>query len=124
MADNEETGAVDRRNELASERNLLASRRNDLAAERTELAWWRTALASLVVGFGVGRIGPELATEGPEWPYAVVGVAFALFAVACFIRGRRSNPTAPGEDRPLFDVLLGVSALTLSLAIIALITFL
>lgn len=118
------TDLATERTDLATERNELAARRNDLAAERTELAWWRTALASLVVGFGVGRIGPELATEGPEWPYAIVGIAFALYAIACFIRGRRSNPLPPGQNRPLFDVLLGLGALVLSLAIIALIAFL
>lgn len=115
---------TNRTTELASERNRLAARRNALAAERTELAWWRTALASLVVGFGVGRIGPELATDSPEWPYAIVGIAFALYGIACFIRGRKSNPFPPGQSRPLFDTLLGLGALLLSLAIIALIAFL
>ena len=112
------------RTDLAAERNELAARRNALAAERTELAWWRTALASLVVGFGVGRIGPELAPGGPDWPYAIVGISFALYAVACFVRGRKANPFPPGQSRPLFDVLLGLGALALSLAIIALIAFL
>lgn len=98
------------------------SRRTRLAAERTELAWWRTALASLVAAFGIGRIGPELVQDGPEWPYAVVGIAFGCYGIACFIRGRQSNPRP--EGRPLFDILLGVAALILSLAVIALIALL
>lgn len=118
------TDLASERTDLATERNALAARRNDLAAERTELAWWRTALASLVVAFGIGRIGPELAPAGPEWPYAIVGVAFGLYAIACFIRGRRSNPLAVGRKRPTFDILLGLGALGLSLAVIALIVFL
>lgn len=124
MSGTDRESSAERRNRLAAERNALAARRNALAAERTELAWWRTALASLVVAFGVGRIGPEIAPEGPEWPYSVVGIAFGLYGVALFIRGRKSNPRAAGERRSTFDVLLGIGALALSLAIIALILFL
>lgn len=58
-----------------------ATRRTWLALERTQLAWWRTGLASLAVGIGVGRVVPELSNAESEWPYALVGIAFALYGV-------------------------------------------
>jgi Predicted membrane protein len=70
-----------------------AIRRTRLAAERTELAWWRTALTSIAVAVGVGRVVPELSGTTTEWPYVVVGIGWALYAVALFgygsIRSRR-----------------------------------
>lgn len=124
MSGSDKKNGADPSNRLAAERNALAARRNALAAERTELAWWRTALASLAVAFGVGRIGPEIAPEGPEWPYSLVGMAFGLYAVALFIRGRKSNPLAAGKRRSTYDILLGLGALILALSIMCLILFL
>lgn len=100
-----------------------AQRRTNLAAERTELAWSRTALTALAVAIGVGRFGPELSSNGAEWPYIAIGVGFSLYAIACFVRGRIANPTAPGEHRATIDIFLGLGAIALSLAVIALILF-
>jgi inner membrane protein YidH len=62
-------------------------RRTRLAAERTELAWWRTALTAIAVAVGVGRIVPELTDKPTEWPYAVVGIGFAVYSVCLFAYG-------------------------------------
>jgi len=64
-------------------------RRTSLAGERTVLAWWRTSLTAIAVGFGVGRLLPELAPTETNWPYAVLGVAFTLYGIALFIVGTR-----------------------------------
>jgi putative membrane protein len=70
-----------------------ATRRTRLASERTELAWWRTGLTALAVALGVGRVIPALDDELVEWPYVVLGVAYAVFGIAliCFgsLRARR-----------------------------------
>jgi uncharacterized membrane protein YidH (DUF202 family) len=58
-----------------------ATRRTSLANERTLLAWWRTGLAAFVVSLGAGRLVPVLTKEA-RWPYAIVGVGFALLGVA------------------------------------------
>ncbi len=58
-----------------------ATRRTRLANERTYLAWWRTGLTSFAVGIGAGRLVPEL-SEGANWPFEVLGVAFAAVGVA------------------------------------------
>jgi uncharacterized membrane protein YidH (DUF202 family) len=55
-------------------------RRTWLASERTYLTWLRTGFAALAVGLGVGKVVPAL-TGGAQWPYAVLGVAFALLGV-------------------------------------------
>jgi putative membrane protein len=57
-----------------------ATRRTRLANERTYLAWWRTGLTALAVSFGAGRLLPEL-SEGPNWPFEVVGIGFAVVGV-------------------------------------------
>lgn len=64
-----------------------ASRRTHLASERTELAWWRTGLTALAVAFGVGRIVPGLNGSDVHWPYAAVGVCFALYGIAVIVYG-------------------------------------
>jgi putative membrane protein len=77
-----------------------AVRRTRLAAERTELAWWRTALTSIAVAVGVGRIVPELSDKPTEWPYAVVGIAFAVYSVCLFAYGSmRSREVERAIDR-------------------------
>ena len=61
-----------------------ATRRTQLASERTQLAWWRTGLAALAVSIGVGRLVPALDHSTVEWPYTLLGVAFALYGIALF----------------------------------------
>ncbi|HYK07027.1 MAG TPA: DUF202 domain-containing protein [Gaiellaceae bacterium] len=58
-----------------------ATRRTRLANERTFLAWWRTGLTALAVGFGAGRLVPELA-GGSNWPFEVIGVGFTVAGVS------------------------------------------
>jgi putative membrane protein len=58
-----------------------ATRRTRLANERTYLAWWRTGLTALAVSFGAGRLLPEL-SAGPNWPFELVGIAFAVVGIA------------------------------------------
>lgn len=62
------------------------TRRTWLALERTELAWWRTGLTAIAVGIGVGRVVPDLGSS-PDWPFAVVGVGYALYGVALIVYG-------------------------------------
>lgn len=64
-----------------------ATRRTLLANERTELAWWRTGLTALAVALAVGRVVPELNHTSLRWPYAVVGVGFALWGVLALTYG-------------------------------------
>ena len=59
-----------------------ATRRTQLASERTQLAWWRTGLAALAVSIGVGRLVPALDHSTVEWPYTLLGVAFAFYGIA------------------------------------------
>jgi putative membrane protein len=63
-----------------------ATRRTHLANERTGMAWWRTGLTSIAVGLGVGKVVPDL-SHGVEWPYAVVGVGYALLGVLLILYG-------------------------------------
>ena len=64
-----------------------ASRRTRMAGERTLLAWWRTGLAALAVAVGVGRLVPELSSGGKNWPYVLLGLGFAAYALALFVFG-------------------------------------
>ena len=61
-----------------------------MAAERTWLAWWRTALAATAGALGVGRIAPEL-LDVPSWPYVLLGVGYAVLAIALLVVGARRN---------------------------------
>lgn len=63
-----------------------ATRRTRLANERTYLAWWRTGLTALAVSFGAGRLLPEL-SKGPNWPFELVGIAFALVGIVFMTYG-------------------------------------
>lgn len=72
-----------------------ASRRTFLASERTELAWWRTGLTALAVALAVGRVIPGLDRSSAQWPYAFVGVCFALYGIAVIAYG--SNRRAAVE---------------------------
>jgi putative membrane protein len=104
-------------------------RRTRLAAERTELAWWRTALTSIAVAVGVGRIVPELSDKPTEWPYAAVGIGFAVYSVCLFAYGSiRSREVERAVDRGeiiprsrMETRLLMAFGVLLSLATIALI---
>ena len=63
-----------------------------LAGERTELAWVRTGLTALAVAVGVGQIAPELGDTTDKWPYAVLGIGFAVYGILLItwgaLRGR------------------------------------
>jgi putative membrane protein len=63
-----------------------AIRRTRLANERTYLAWWRSGLTALAVSVGTGRIVPEL-TDGPQWPYTLLGIGYGLVGVAFIAYG-------------------------------------
>jgi putative membrane protein len=91
-----------------------ATRRTSLANERTLLAWWRTGLAAFVVSLGAGRLVPVLTKEA-RWPYAVIGVGFALLGVAFvlygFMRQRKVDEAlARGEFAPPDERLLALLA--------------
>ncbi len=68
-----------------------ATRRTRLARERTELAWWRTGLTAMAVAFAVGRVVPSLEGTATRWPYAAVGVCFALYGIAVIVYGTTRN---------------------------------
>jgi putative membrane protein len=69
-----------------------ATRRTHLASERTQLAWWRTGLAAIAVALAVGRVVPALDDSTVDWPYTLLGVAFAFYGIALIwygnLRGR------------------------------------
>ena len=105
-----------------------ATRRTRLANERTYLAWWRTGLTTLAVSVGAGRLVPALA-GGSEWPFELIGVAFAVVGVALiaygYVRHREVDAAlARGDYRSLSNraaiVLAGAGAL-LGLATIVLV---
>jgi putative membrane protein len=106
-----------------------ATRRTRLATERTYLAWWRTGLTCLAVGFGAGRLVPDL-SRGPTWPFEVIGVSFALVGVGFiaygYVRQKQVEEAlvraeyAPLNDRAALvfaslGVLLGLATLVLLL---------
>jgi putative membrane protein len=68
---------------------LDATRRTYLASERTQLAWWRTGLTAVAVALAVGRVVPELSDNSQQWPYTLVGIAFALYGTALIAYGTR-----------------------------------
>jgi putative membrane protein len=109
-------------------RTSLADRRTSLAGERTLLAWWRTGLTAIAVALGVGRLLPELATHSTRWPYAALGVGFALYGIGMFLLGSRrmgvfdreawASSDRSAEDRMLVafmgaGVILGIATLAL-----------
>ena len=61
--------------------------RTTLAGERTLLAWWRTGLAALAVAIAVGRVVPELSPSSHEWPYTLMGIAYAAYGIALIAYG-------------------------------------
>ena len=104
------------------------TRRTWLAAERTWLAWWRTALGASVAALAVGRLAPEL-TEGPKWPWVIVGSGYAILAVAMYLAGimrqrhvdeALAQGTFTRLDQRVADAMAGIGAL-LALATLLLI---
>jgi putative membrane protein len=101
-----------------------ADRRTSLAGERTLLAWWRTGLTAIAVALGVGRLLPELAPHATRWPYAVLGVGFALYGIAMFLFGTRrlgAFDRSAEEDRMLVafmgaGTVLGIGTLAVIVA--------
>lgn len=65
------------------------SRRTLLANERTYLAWWRTGLTALTVALASARVIPELSGASTQWPYTVLGVAFAVLGLFFIVYGER-----------------------------------
>jgi putative membrane protein len=63
-----------------------ATRRTRLANERTFLAWWRTSLGCEGLAVAVGRGLPEV-TDGPHWPYVVLGTILAVLGSALGLMG-------------------------------------
>jgi inner membrane protein YidH len=63
------------------------TRRTYLAAERTQLAWWRTGLTAIAVALAIGRVVPELSHNSLQWPYTMVGCAFAVYGIALIAYG-------------------------------------
>jgi putative membrane protein len=104
------------------------TRRTWLAAERTWLAWWRTGVAASALAIGIGRLLPET-THGARWPFRLLGIAYALLAVAILVVGaRRQRRTAGALRRGAYAQLssplvmwLTAIAVALSLAAIALV---
>ncbi len=89
-----------------------ATRRTYLAQERTLLAWWRSGLAAVAVALGVGRLVPALLEVDPL-PFAVLGAAFGLMAVAIFavaaVRDRAvRRALAEGRYEPIAPTLVWV----------------
>jgi uncharacterized membrane protein YidH (DUF202 family) len=79
--------------------------RTYLANERTELAWWRTGFTVLAVALAVGRVVPELADSQTQWPYAALGLAYAIYGIALIVYGSARSrqidaALARGEYQP------------------------
>ena len=84
-----------------------AMRRTRLALERTYLAWWRTGLTCFAVSFAAGRLVPDL-SRGANWPYELIGIAFAVVGVAStaygYVRNRDvGRALSAGEEVPSSD---------------------
>ena len=107
-----------------------ATRRTRLALERTYLAWWWTGLTCFAVSFAAGRLVPDL-SRGANWPYEVIGIAFAVVGVAStaygYVRNREvGRALSAGEDVPssdqaalvfaAFGVILGIFTAVLLVA--------
>jgi putative membrane protein len=107
------------------------ARRTSLANERTQLAWWRTGLTALAVALAVGRLVPEIGHGHTQWPYTLVGVAFAIYGIVLIaygsVRARSvDHATARGEYSPTpFTTLtaLGLAGMVLGLLIVLLVIF-
>jgi inner membrane protein YidH len=84
-----------------------ATRRTRLANERTYLAWIRTGITCLAAGLAVGRALPEL-TDGPAWPYALLGAGYVLAGMALVAYGLvRQRAVEEAVDRGDFARVSG-----------------
>ena len=91
-----------------------ATRRTRLANERTYLAWWRTGLTALAISFGAGRLLPEL-SHGPNWPFEVVGIAFAVVGIVFMTYGYvRHREVDAALDRGVYESLPDRAAFALA----------
>lgn len=90
------------------------TRRTRLAAERTWLAWWRTGIAATTASIAVGGLVPQL-VEGTGWPYILLGVGYAVLAVAMFAAGEfRRRAVDRALDEGGFSPLPGAWTVALS----------
>lgn len=71
---------------MADDSMMGPSRRTVLASERTWLAWFRTGIGVSAAAVAVGGVIPRL-VEGARWPFVVLGVGYALLAIAVFAFG-------------------------------------
>jgi putative membrane protein len=107
-----------------------ATRRTRLANERTFLAWWRTALACEGLAVAIGKVLPEV-NDGPDWPYLVLGTAFALLGSAVAAAGWWRHATvdrllhggeevlAPAWLPASLGVVLAVTGLLIAVLVVA-----
>jgi putative membrane protein len=108
-----------------------ATRRTRLANERTQLAWWRTGLTALAVAIAVGRVIPDLNSDNEQWPYTLVGAAFAVYGVALIAYGSsRARQVMDALSRGQFSgpsgaaiTVLTAAGAVLGIATLALILF-
>jgi putative membrane protein len=108
-----------------------ATRRTWLANERTWLAWLRTGLAALAVALGVGKVVPDVGNSSPRWPYAVVGVGYALLGIALVGYGARrrrevdeavrAGGFASPDDRTMLLFALAAAALGIGTVVLVII---
>jgi putative membrane protein len=102
-----------------------ATRRTYLANERTYLAWWRTGVTALAASVAVGRVVPSL-THQTRWPYAILGVGFALTGIGTIAYGLRrqrevDESVRRGEFRhPDARILLALTAAGVILGVLLL----
>jgi len=106
-------------------------RRTSLANERTQLAWWRTGLTALAVALAVGRLVPEIGKGHTQWPYTLVGVAFALYGIALIAYGSaRARAVDKADSRGEYSPMptatlsaLGATGMGLGLLVVLLVIF-
>jgi putative membrane protein len=102
-----------------------ATRRTYLANERTYLAWWRTGVTALAASVGVGRIVPSI-THQTRWPYAILGVGFALIGITTVAYAfRRHREVRQAVERGSFthpndQILIGLTIAGVVLGILLL----
>jgi putative membrane protein len=93
--------------------------RTQLAVERTYLAWWRTGLTGYAVALATARIVPDLAKTRVQWPYTLLGIAFALLGTVCLGYGEYRRRRGGDASSTLMLVITGGGAL-LGVALIVL----
>jgi putative membrane protein len=90
------------------------TRRTYLASERTQLAWWRTGLAAIAVALAVGRVVPALDDSAVDWPYTLLGVAFAFYGIVLIWYG---NLRATAVGRAVSEGEFAFPSATISAAL-------